>query len=232
MFGRIVITLFILSFSSAFAMGKKNHDSQYVEKDLPPETSAQFIQDISTLQQFSGKYASPMHKKYFGDLSGNNYLDFIFLDVTQIGFDPDEKFMTAINRGSEIVLTSAFLDPRMPQIMRLALLIHEAAHSHGAPIHYGCPVPYSDELGNPAILLFSGRPMAGLPACDDDLEGAYAFQATFLGNIAKNCDSCPDKIRQDAELYLPDMLLRFPNLDLRNALKNDLGISAGQRPVN
>ncbi|MGK5090089.1 hypothetical protein WDW86_21265 [Bdellovibrionota bacterium FG-2] len=207
---------------SAFAMGGASGYSKYLEKSVPADVRAQFVQDMTVLGTFSGKKVSPLHEKYFGPLSGGTYLAFIFRRVSQIAYDPNETFATARSRGDRITLAPTY--PQLPQALRMSLLIHESAHSHGGPWHSLCPKPYLDEQGNPAKSGASGVLLEGLGACDYDLQGAYGMQAVFLGNIARNCDSCSEKIRQDAELYLPNTFLRFPDLELRRVLMEDCGV--------
>ena len=63
--------------------------------------------------------------------------------------------------------------------------------------------------------------MQGLMACDNTALGAYGMEAVFLKNIEKNCSSCNDKMKMDAQLFGDDTIWRVSNLKARQQMRDD-----------
>jgi hypothetical protein len=64
--------------------------------------------------------------------------------------------------------------------LQLTTLFHEARHSDGHAYHLGfmhveCP---------------QGHPLAGLPACDANLNGAYALESHLINSFDRSCEKC------------------------------------------
>lgn len=82
----------------------------------------------------------------------------------------------AINRNKgQFVIGDPFFEA-VSELERLYLLVHEARHSDGDGYkHVKCPKDFR--------FISSGQPemdLAGTPACDDTIDGAYAYHSAFL----------------------------------------------------
>lgn len=80
----------------------------------------------------------------------------------------------ALNTGTELILSESFFN--LSIIEQSIVLIHEARHSDGSEFaHITCPkdFPFLSQR-NPEA------PLSELEACDDRVDGAYAFTAAYL----------------------------------------------------
>jgi hypothetical protein len=107
------------------------------------------------------------------------------------------------NNSGVIWIYLEFSNSQYPIVFRQSVLLHEARHLDGGTTypwkHVFCPIPYSDEVGDPIIV--QGVGLAGQLRCDDDERGAYGAQIEFLNNLAKFCTNCTEKIKADAAYY-------------------------------
>ena len=112
-------------------------------------------------------------------------------------------------RRGMIYLGKQYNSLKVPQIRRLATLVHEARHSD-------CPVaPSADQLKNffssgerggstcnySHAVCPAGHALEGLEACDTLPWGAYGVSAVFLDKIAKDCSSCSEEEKQLALIF-------------------------------
>lgn len=111
--------------------------------------------------------------------------------VIQIGAGLFERDFTINNQDQNSIANS---------IWRLSVLFHEARHSDGhgeslAFIHAICP---------------KGHDYAGLPACDESLNGAYAVGANMMIEMMKSCkEGCTLRDKEIMKLIIIDNKLRI-----------------------
>ena len=73
---------------------------------------------------------------------------------------------------------------------RISTILHEARH---------CETPNSTSW--PHVFCPDEDPTKDYPGCDETILGAYGVEVIFLKNLKKNCESCGDKVKRDAEIY-------------------------------
>jgi hypothetical protein len=96
------------------------------------------------------------------------------------------EFPTVVNRVRKNSIAN--------RISRLSSYIHEARHTdQGGFLHVECPV---------------GHDLAGRLACDDQMDGSYAYQAQILKEFIRNCHQCEDAELERLKLKLYDAITR------------------------
>jgi hypothetical protein len=178
---------------------------------LSPEVRTTYRTDLEFASSIRGKDASPLHRQIFGDhgLDGKDYVSFFLARVQEV---KGEGVLFASCRGAfacnngnhEVRLSTQYVDARVPRIIRLSLLIHEARHSEGWP-HEICPS--GPESMSSQIL---GIDLHGKQACDPGALGAYGVQFVMLKNIQRFCETCSRQERTDAGKFadsLPALIL-------------------------
>jgi hypothetical protein len=209
------------------------------DNDVPPDLRQQLEQDIGTVKSLQGDSVSANYKQIFNSdkLDGESLMSFFEARIRGFGMDacgggPSvaacvQPFMDS----HKMWITPNYIRFNAPQIYRLSVVFHESRHTedaHGNYPHATCPTPYRDENGNDIKGILSGTLMAGHPACDTTILGAYGLQATLLKNIELFCTTCTEKLKQDAQLFGDDTILRISNLPQRQKLRKDLSGTAAE----
>lgn len=198
MFRYFYIFIFICVFTVA-AYAKAN--------ELSPELRAQIEADLEVLPTIKGRRASVMNRAIFGgtrQLDGTRYLEFFrerILFMTG-GFCLGDDVVACVQYGfPTMFINDNYL--KFNLVKRLSILLHESGHAIARrEIHDLCP---------PGVKGFSGQEVGGMLACDRGFEGSYGLQIIFAKNIAENCDTCPQQMRDDAKSLVAELTPRILN---------------------
>ena len=219
-----------LAFGSAAARADLSYDD-----DVTPELRTQLAQDVAFVTSIEGASASDNYRAIFGTskLDGASLMKFFEERITGFGLDECgggpavAACVQPFLDSHKMWITPNYIRFNAPQLYRLSVIFHESRHTedeHGNYPHATCPTPYRDEAGNDIKGILSGTLMAGKPACDTTILGAYGLQATLLKNVQLNCATCTEKVKADGELFGNDTVMRISNVPQRNKLRKDLGI--------
>lgn len=220
--------------ATALALGNSaaRADLTY-DDDVPAALHDQLVQDLGVIASLQGNGESANYKAIFGgtQLDGQSLMSFFEKRITGFGMDAcggGPAVAACVQPGLDdhkMWITPNYIRFSAPQIYRLSVVFHESRHTesqHGNWPHVICPTPYLDDNGNDIKGILSGSLMAGLPACDTTITGAYGLQATVLKNVELFCTTCTDKLKQDAQLFGDDTINRIDVLSQRAKLKKDL----------
>ncbi len=222
----IIVCLFALNSNFAFA------DLAF-DKDVPATLENQIRGDLDMVSSLQGATATPIYQNIFQakTLAGNSLNNFFNQRITDFGMDDCggggsvAACVIPWNSTSKMWVTPNYVKFNAPQLFRVSIIFHESRHTeikNNFFSHAICPVPYQDENGRDIVGIISGKPMAGLAACDERTNGAYGLQAVLLKNIELVCTSCTEKVRQDGQLFGDDALNRISDLQSRKVLTDDL----------
>jgi hypothetical protein len=203
------------------------------DDNVPADLQKQMDADITMAVSLKGDSASGNYKAIFGGtaLDGDKILGFFNQRVKSVGMDdcgggPSvAACVQPFFDSTKMWITPNYIRFKAPQLYRLSVVLHESRHTedaHGNWPHAVCPTPYRDEQGNDIKGILSGTLMAGHPACDTTILGAYGLQATLLKNVELYCKTCNEKVKQDAQIFGDDTILRISNLAQRQKLRKDL----------
>ncbi len=202
------------------------------DADVPPDIRATLDASLTLIGSVRGGPASPLHRKYFGpNVDGRDYLRFFNARVQAVGYDPRPSNVEGgiayvdPNDPHRLWLTSLFPQVRHDLVPMLNILIHEARHTEPARQFYAhsvCPANGPD--GRPITSGSAAVPLAGMYACDEMDDGAYALMAVLLLNVAKSCTSCTADDKIYAALYGMDNLHRLIDADALSAVSRDVGV--------
>ncbi|MFM6927840.1 MAG: hypothetical protein ACKOX6_05210 [Bdellovibrio sp.] len=201
-------------------------------KDISPEMKQQILQDLDFVKAIDGNGSSAFYKQIFSrnNLNGNDLMAFFDQRISSFGRDncgggpAVAACVIPWMKSSTMWITPNYEKNNMPQIYRVSIIFHESRHTevnNGSWSHATCPTPYLDDNGKDIVGIISGTKMQGLAACDNTPIGAYGMQAVLLKNIEKNCSTCNDKMKMDAQIFGDDGIYRISNLTARQQLKND-----------
>lgn len=199
------------------------------DADVPADIQEQLRLDLAMLQGVQGGGNSNLQRELFGPMAGIAYIKFFESHIRSIGMGdcggPAAVACAGSEEGQRMWLTSNYVKLGLPQLARLAVMVHEAKHTESAGggwRHVRCPTPFKDENGDEVVGLFSRKPLAGISACDTTSVGAYATGLVMLKNIQKFCTNCSGKMRMDAGIYADDVLKRIVDRDAKTAIVDDL----------
>lgn len=165
--------------------------------------------DLSFLFSIKSTMSSDLHLEVFGGTNGAAYQTFLESRIKVIRRSNSGASVFAFSVDGyrdAIAVTSKFFE--LPQILRVAVLMHEARHSESAHTfwkHIACPSPYLDEDGKEMkSAMDNDASLSGqVQACDADSKGSYGISALLLKNIAENCENCDSDLKNQAKaLYL------------------------------
>ncbi len=224
----LFIAVFAMSFTSGIllpfhALGA-NVNLQF-DSNVSEKLKAQVLSDFDLMQAASSIKESPIHQEIFGKIEGANYLKWFENRVRFFGY-------TSCGGGgavacvkpqylNKIWVTGNYTGISHPQIARLMTLYHEARHTevnNGNWSHAKCPSNF------PHRSIWTGKRLAGNYACDSTVYGSYASASVLLNNISKFCDSCSEKVKQDAKLYSDDQVKRVVDKTAIARLQQDFAI--------
>lgn len=198
--------------------------------DIPESVRLQMSQDLEFIQGIQGQSASPLHQKVFGPLvEGKAYVRFFAKRIQRVGRNDCSGGMACVLSfydSHKMFISDDYINYDIPQVLRLASLIHEARHSEEKELfwpHANCPVPYVDANKNPIRGIITGKLLEGTSSCDDDVLGAYGVEVIFMANLQKRCTNCSQKTLMDAALYAADSAKRIIGQSAVTKLNQDLG---------
>lgn len=200
--------------------------------DMSPALKQQILDDINFVNSISGTNSSGLYKQIFAnrEINGADLMAFFEQRIHEFGLDScggGTGTMACVNPffgANTMWITPGYINSNMPQIARIATIFHESRHTEARHAYWGharCPVPFLDDNGKDIVGIISGNKMQGQMACDNSAFGAYAIEAVFLKNIEKNCVSCGDKMKMDAQLFGDDTIWRVSNLKARQQMRDD-----------
>ncbi len=226
---RLTLLFSILTFAifSSFA-----HASLQFDPEVQPMLKKQVLEDFAFIQSIKSTQASPLHQKIFGTVDGTNYFKWFNERVFSVGVNgcgsPSAVACVIIMFSNKIWMTLNYTKFSHPQIARLSVIYHEARHTeegHGYWSHATCPVPFKNAQGQDMQSIWTGSLLAGQPACDTTAFGSYGSETIFLKNIGKNCTSCSEKVKADADLYGSDQLERIIDPTSKKNMIEDFALS-------
>ncbi len=203
------------------------------DQEVPADLQTQIRGDLDMVYSLQGTTASSTYQSIFQakTLDGVSLKNFFNQRIEAFGMDdcgggPSvAACVIPWNSTSKMWVTPNYVKFSAPQLFRISIIFHESRHTetnNGFFSHVNCPTPYKDASGRDIVGIISGRPMAGLPACDDKTNGAYGLQAVLLKNIEHACTNCTEKVRQDGQLFGNDTINRISDLPSRKVLADDL----------
>jgi hypothetical protein len=218
--------LFVLA---AIAVLSSSAQALTFDSDVPAAIQAQMKDDLKVVYQITGSGKTPFHLEIFGKVEGAAYKNFFETRVLSVGMDDcgGGGAVACVQPGwdpTKMWLSPNFVQFDMGQMERLNIIFHEARHTEEDAYFWGhddCPVPFLDETGHDIRGSKSGIKLEGLPACDSTLYGSYGSSTIMAKNIAKYCTNCTDKIKQDAELLVEEMMLRMYKPTTKNKMRAD-----------
>jgi len=224
-----IFTRFSLSFTAlGLIFAASPASAIQFDSDVPAAVREQVQDDLGMVAGLRGGAGSRLHREIFGDVSGATYAKWFNRRVNQAGrslcWEDNAVACVLTAWENKIWFSPNYTSFSHPQIARLMVIFHEARHTEAAEgfwPHRKCPTPFLDEQGNEVRSIWTGSSLAGEMACDDEAKGAYGIAVIFLKNIAKNCTSCTEKVKMDAELYGTDQLNRITNSVYRRELSED-----------
>ncbi|MBX9768165.1 MAG: hypothetical protein K2X47_12905 [Bdellovibrionales bacterium] len=217
----IIIGCILLSSTLA---GAQSFDSK-----VPQDIQKQVRDDLAFIQSVNGQTSSPLYQKVFGTFEGSALIKWFNDRIHKIG-------MNACGNGNAVAcvipmtgadrmyLTQNYIKFSHPQISRLMVLFHEARHTetnNGFWSHAVCPTPFRYDNGTDVRSIWTGAILAGEAACDNTPFGSYGSSTILLGNVARYCDSCNEKVKMDARLYAGDQVNRMTDINAKNDIWND-----------
>lgn len=228
------LVAFALAVGSSFARADLSYDD-----NVPAALRTQIVQDLSVVTALQGNSASGNYQAIFGSrqLDGQALMNFFEARINGFGMDACgggpavAACVQPFIDNHKMWITPNYIRFNAPQIYRLSVIFHESRHTedeNGNWPHAICPTPYRDENGNDIKGILSGTLMAGQPACDTTILGAYGLQATLLKNVQRFCTTCTDKVKQDSQLFGDDTINRISSLSQRQKLRKDLNGQADE----
>jgi hypothetical protein len=216
----IYLSVFTFVLTTSFA-----HAALKFDADVQPELKQQILDDFAFIQSIKSSTATPMHQKVFGDVDGANYINWFNKRVFSVGLNdcgnPNAVACVITKVANKIWMTPNYVKFNHPQIARLSVVYHEARHTEAANgnwSHANCPTPFKNDQGQDMQSIWTGALLAGQPACDITAFGSYGSATIFLKNIAKNCSTCTDKVKADADLFGTDQLGRIIDLESKKSM--------------
>ena len=208
------------------------------DANFPDVLKRQAFGDLDFAAGLRGDKVSSLHQKFFGPMQGSSYRRYFTDRISSFGAASATGAAGAPSCGLSTALacvmpevdhTKMWITPNysslnLPQIFRVAVIFHEARHTEAANkfwTHIKCPTPFLDANGRD-IKGIAGLPIAGLPACDDTPEGAYAVELVLLKNVADSCANCTGKVRMDAKFYVGNTMERIVGEPAVKTLRDDL----------
>lgn len=203
------------------------------DNEVPMDLQTQIRGDLDMISSVQGTTGSATFQSIFQTkiLDGVSLKNFFNQRITAFGMDDCggggsvAACVIPWNSTSKMWVTPNYVKFSAPQLFRISIIFHESRHTeenNGFFSHVNCPVPYKDASGRDIVGIISGRPMAGLPACDNKINGAYGLQAVLLKNVEHACTNCTEKVRQDGQLFGNDAINRISDLPSRKVLTDDL----------
>ncbi len=221
--------LFATSFASGvllpiYALGVTPIDLQF-DSNVSAGLKTQVMDDFQLMQAVTSTKESPLHQEIFGKVDGTNYLNWFQTRVKFFGYNGcgggGAVACVKPQYLNKIFVTGNYTGIDHPQIARLMTLYHEARHTeadHDNWPHARCPSNF------PYRSIWTGKRLAGNYACDSTVNGSYASASILLNNISKFCESCSEKVKQDAKIYSDDQANRLVEPTEMARLKQDFEI--------
>jgi hypothetical protein len=224
----LFVAVFAVSFASGlfvpfYALGAPI-ELQF-DSNVSQKLRTQVLDDFQIMQSAVSTRESPLHKEIFGRIEGTNYVNWFQARVKYFGFTScgggGAVACVKPQYANKIWVTGNYTGISHPQIARLMTLFHEARHTevqNGNWSHAKCPRNF------PYRSIWTGKKLAGNYACDGTVYGSYASASVLLNNISKFCESCSDKVKEDAKLYSDDQVKRVIDPASIARLKQDFAI--------
>ena len=191
------------------------------DQDVSDSLRNQVNGDLQFIESVTAQKQSPLHQQIFGNLNGQNYIQWFGNRVQFFGLsDCGGPGAVACTTGvpNKIWVTDNYTGSDYPQIARIMTLFHEARHTEvdqdNWP-HAKCPLFF------PYRSIWTGARLGGKAACDITTFGSYGSASIMLNNISKFCTNCSDKVKTDATLYSDDQSKRLVNSDASQQLQTD-----------
>lgn len=200
----LALGLLLAPFSalSAVSDGRDSRRALQFDSDVSASLRRTVLQDLAFVETIQGSESTELHREIFGPVQGGNYLQWFSSRVFYFGVDRcGGSAAVACVKSSfpnKMFVTKNFIRSSVPQVGRVSTLFHEARHTEfdrGMWPHATCPSDF------PHRSRYTGRSLAGSRACDSTPYGSYASAAVLMINIARNCETCNEKTRLDAEVY-------------------------------
>lgn len=218
---------------SLILLGAFSAQAVQFDRSISQATKTQILQDLDFVKNIQGQNGSNLYHQIFTNqtVNGPELLNFFDQRIKNFsmnscgGGNAVAACVIPWMDSSTMWITPNYVKNNIPQIFRISIIYHESRHTeddNGNWGHATCPTPYLDDNGKDIVGIISGTKMAGMPACDTTVLGAYGLQAVLLKNIEKNCTNCNEKIQMDAKLFGDDSIYRISNIPARTQLKNDL----------
>ena len=158
--------------------------------------------DVAKLKSYQFSNSTALAKDFFGPtLSGPILVKYLTDRILNVSIGNPDGNVRAKTIGHSTILLPAFF--ALPQIRRIAILLHEAHHidpnsdpnvlSPGLHDHIDCPSPFVFQYGSKSYDLSKNwGGYTGEESCDYDDHGAYGLEGTFFVNVALFCTNCGD----------------------------------------
>jgi hypothetical protein len=206
------------------ALGSNTVDLQF-DSNVSTKLKTQVLDDFQLIQSAVSIKESPLHQEIFGKVDGTNYLNWFQTRVKYFGYNScgggGAVACVKPQYLNKIFVTGNYTGISHPQIARLMTLYHEARHTESNNDnwpHARCPSNF------PYRSIWTGKGLAGNYACDSTVYGSYASASVLLNNISKFCDSCSEKVKQDAKIYSDDQVKRVIDPAAIAKMKQDFAI--------
>ena len=220
---KLLVVLLLLVGSTAAA------ELIYFDARVPENSRRLFQTDLDLMRGIEGTTASPRHRALIGEVRGADYLAFLKQRIQFVGYQVAREGRTAAfvqaPYYTTMFLTSNFSNADTPQMFRVQVYWHESRHGEwavGGWQHVICPRGATDLHGEEIRGPVSGRSLIGFPGCDNVSDGAYGLSATMMGNLAKNCTNCSEKVKTDSKWLSEDSTGRLLGEPLRKIVVDDL----------
>ncbi len=200
------------------------------DANVTPVVKQQMEDDIVFINSIKGSKTTPLYTQIFGTMDGANLTKWLLSRVKSVGYEERTDGAVAfvwLLMPTKMWLTQNFVNFSHPAIARLMIVFHEARHTEvksGGNPHATCPTPFLNEKGEDMKSIWTGRLLAGEPACDSSPFGSYGSSTILLKNVAMNCESCSEKVKMDADIYATDQMGRITNPEAKEQMKKDFGV--------
>lgn len=215
---------FFSIFFSPLSFAKIEIDFSSFEAAGRLDVAELFRADLAWLSSLRGDgSASPRHLKMFGgSVDGQVYARYINKRIKKIVYDPGYLFDRVYDASEAMAYYDGgivhvrqnlqmcgdtfgnYRDPGVCRMLRLGIIIHEAAHYSSG--HVNCENSYGE-------------------ACDLGLNGAHGAELIFQLSIARHCQNCfgNNESRIDIDRYVDGRLGFILNREAKKLLLQDVG---------
>lgn len=183
--------------------------------------------DLEFLYSLKFSKNTLLHNKVFGEGNQNTYKEFFEERINTIRKSNTMANLYAFNVDGyrdTIAVTNKFF--KLPRLLRIAVLIHEARHSEETGNHWhhvNCPIPHLDDNGKPFVSDIDGGALLSgkRQACDSSRLGSYGIVSIMMKNISENCDNCNLEMKEQAHKIYQDIKKRIISPLERKMIENN-----------